>query len=99
MAESRELLIKAQDSNTLEENAPRGKILNGESNLLHKRDRSPPISAEYSSLTTEAKLERAKSVLRAIMAEGCPSNEGMTVETTLKCGAVLNASGMQANCL
>lgn len=77
-AERRESFIRPQDdSNTLEENAPRGKILNGDSNLLHKRDRSPPISIKYSSLSIEAELARAKSVLRAIMAEGCPSNEGM----------------------
>ena len=73
-----------QDSNTSEENAPRGKIPDGDSNSLQKRDRSPPISEEYSSLSTEAKLARAESVLRAVMAEGCPSNEGMTGEPTLK---------------
>ena len=74
-------MIDAQDSNTLEENALRGKILN---TPLQKRDRSPPVSEKYSSLSTEAKLARAESVLRAIMADGCPSNEGMTVETALK---------------
>ena len=73
-------MIDPHDSNTLEENAPRGKILNEDSNSLHKRDRSPPISEAYSSLSLEAKLARAKSVLRALMAEGCPSNEGTTVE-------------------
>lgn len=83
-AERRDSLIDPQDSNTLEENAPRGKILSGDSNSLHNRDRSPPKSEAYSSLSMEAKLARAESVLRAIMAEGCPSNEGMTVETALK---------------
>jgi len=68
----------------LEENAPRGKIPNGDSNSLQKRNRSPPISKEYSSLSTEAKLARAESVLRAIMVEGCPSNEGMSEAPTLK---------------
>lgn len=82
--ERRDSLIDPQDSNTLEENAPRGKILSGDSNSLHNRDRSPPKSEAYSSLSMEAKLARAESVLRAIMAEGCPSNEGMTVETALK---------------
>lgn len=77
-------MIDPQDSTSLEGNAPRGRILNGDSNLLHKRDRSPPISEEYSSLSLEAKLARAESVLRAVMAEGCPSNEGMTVETVVK---------------
>ena len=77
-------MIDPQDHTSLEGNAPRGRILNGDSNLLHKRDRSPPKSEKYSSLPIEAKLARAETVLRAIMAEGCPSNEGMTVETALK---------------
>lgn len=75
-AERRESLIRPQDdSNTLEENASREMILSGDGYLLHKRDRSPPISIKYSSLSIEAELARAKSVSRAIMAEGCPSNE------------------------
>lgn len=72
-------MIRPQDdSTTWEENAPRGKTLNGDSNLSYKRNRSPPMSIKYSSLSIEAELARAKSVLRAIMAEGCPSNEGMS---------------------
>lgn len=74
-AERRDPLIDPQDHTSLEGNAPRGRILNGDSDLLHKRDRSPPISEVYSSLSIEAKLARAESVLRAIMVEGCPSNE------------------------
>lgn len=90
-------MIDPQDHTSLEGNAPRGRILNGDSNLLHKRDRSPPISEVYSSLSIEAKLARAESVLRAIMAEGCPSNEGMTVETALKY-VDLNAERRQIAC-
>lgn len=90
-------MIDPQDHTSLEGKAPRGRILNGDSNLLHKRDRSPPISEVYSSLSIEAKLARAESVLRAIMAEGCPSNEGMTVETALKY-VDLNAECRQIAC-
>jgi len=82
-AERRDSLIDPQDSNTLEENVPRGKILSGDSNSLHNRDRSPPKSEAYSSLSMEAKLARAESVLRAIMAEGCPSNEENYINITV----------------
>lgn len=50
-------------------------------NLLHKRDRSPPRSTKFSSLSTEAMLARAETVLQAIAEQGCPTNDGMNAIT------------------
>lgn len=44
-------------------------------NSVYKRDRAPPKSPKYSSLSTEAILERAESVLEAINKKGCPTAE------------------------
>lgn len=66
-----------QDSGTLRESSPRQKT-NQDDSSLFKRDRSPPRSPKYSSLSTEGVLERAEAVLRAINEKGCPTVEGVT---------------------
>ena len=50
----------------------------GDDNSVDKRDRAPPKSPKYSSLSAKAVLERAESVLEAINEKGCPTAEGVT---------------------
>ncbi|KAJ7389621.1 Lipoxygenase y domain-containing protein 1 [Desmophyllum pertusum] len=71
----RDALNDPQDSNALKENSLREKTHKESDNSLHKRDRSPPRSAVFSSLSTDAMLARAETVLRAIRDAGCPSKE------------------------
>lgn len=47
----------------------------GDDNSVDKRDRAPPKSPKYSSLSAKAILERAESVLEAINEKGCPTAE------------------------
>lgn len=61
-----------------------GRIFNGDSNLLYKRDCLFLISEVYLSLLIEVKLVRVEFVLWVIMVEGCLLNEGMIVEIVLK---------------
>lgn len=47
----------------------------GDNNSVDKRDRAPPKSPKYSSLSAKAVLERAESVLEGINEKGCPTAE------------------------